>query len=62
MKIAWFRVIKRIIGPGYQVRVRTFDGQEDTVAILSTLKDAQETWDKLNKEMIPLTLKDDLMY
>jgi len=53
-KIAWFKVAKRVIGPGYQTRVRTFDGQEDTVNILDTLPEAQREWDKLSKEMIPL--------
>jgi len=56
-KTAWYRIIERVIGPGYQVRVRTFSGEEDTVMILSTLEDARKTWDRLNREMIPLTSK-----
>ena len=56
-RTAWYRIVKRVIGAGYQVRVRTFDGQEHTVMILSTLEDARKTWDRLNREMIPLTSK-----
>lgn len=54
-KMAWFRIVKRVIGPGWQVRIRTFDGQEDTVDILSTLDEARRTWDRMNEGMIPLT-------
>lgn len=54
-KIAWFRIVKRVIGPGWQVRVRTFSGEEDTVDILPTVDEAQRKWDGLTETMIPLT-------
>jgi len=54
-KIAWFRIKKRVFGDGYQVRVRTFTGEEDTVDIIPDLSQAQRKFDSLLESMIPLS-------
>jgi len=56
--MTYFSVKRRVIGPGWQVRVRTSDGHEDTVDILYTLAKAQEIYDHLQAEGFrPLSAK-----
>jgi hypothetical protein len=54
-KMAWFRIANRAIGPGWQVRVRTFSGAEEMVDIVYSLEDARRRWDELSESMIPLS-------
>ena len=54
--MTWFKITKSIIYPGsWQVRVRNTVGLEDTVDHLFSLKECRKAWDRLNKEMTPLS-------
>jgi hypothetical protein len=55
-----FIIRKRVIGPGWQIRVRDLStGYEETAAIVSTLEEAQQKYDQLALTMRPLSNRPD---